>query len=108
MTKENVIKIIRHVFHYYDEQHADYNWSEFNEACGIVIDLLENNTIEEELEHLKVELIKIYQEEINNDSRWSAGVKYSCKIIDNHIAELKGYKYEPDDWDSLANAERDH
>lgn len=49
MTKESVINIIRHVFHYYDEQHTDYNWSEFNEACGIVIDLLENNKIEEEL-----------------------------------------------------------
>lgn len=28
--------------------------------------------------------------------------------VDNHIAELKGEEYKPDDWDSLANAERDH
>lgn len=44
----------------------------------------------EELEAIKAELDKIYQEEIKNDSRWSAGLKYSCKIIDNHIAEMKG------------------
>lgn len=52
--------------------------------------LYTDNDVITELEHLKVELIKIYQEEIKNDSRWSAGVKYSCKIIDNHIKELKG------------------
>lgn len=52
MTKENVINIVRHVFHYYNEQHTDYNWSEFNEACGIVINLLENNKVEGECEDI--------------------------------------------------------
>ena len=60
MTKENVIEIIRHVFHYYDVHHTDYNWSEFNEACGIVIDLLENNRAEEALENQKIGAWKKY------------------------------------------------
>lgn len=60
----------------------------FENHCGYKH--TEADIINPELEHLKVELIKIYQEEIKNDSRWSAGVKYSCKIIDNHIKELKG------------------
>jgi hypothetical protein len=28
--------------------------------------------------------------------------------VKKRISELKGEEYEPDDWDSLANAERDH
>jgi len=41
--KENLTRIVRRVFHYYDENHADYNWTEFNEACGIIMDLIDEN-----------------------------------------------------------------
>lgn len=40
MTNNEVKDIVRHVFHSYDETHTDYNWEEFNEACGIVLNLL--------------------------------------------------------------------
>ena len=94
MTKENVIKIIRHVFHYYDEQHTDYNWSEFNEACGIVIDLLENNKIEEELEKIKHEIGKEFVDLQDGSEEWRSYVNeavLSCyEIIEKHISELKG------------------
>ena len=41
--KENLTNIVRRVFHYYDEHHIDYNWTEFNEACGIIMDLIDEN-----------------------------------------------------------------
>lgn len=41
--KENLTNIVRRVFHYYDEHHADYDWTEFNEACGIIMDLIDEN-----------------------------------------------------------------
>lgn len=88
MTKENVIKIIRHVFHYYDEQHADYNWSEFNEACGIVMDLLENNKIIDELEKIKAEIKQMPNESWNDCD--TVDRKELLYRIDKRIAELKG------------------
>ena len=91
MTKENVINIIRHVFHYYDEQHTDYNWSEFNEACGIVIDLLENNKIEEELENIKTEIINCFSQENDIDSDpYNHALDIAISIVHDHITELKG------------------
>ncbi len=85
MTKENVVNIIRHVFHYYDEQHTDYNWSEFNEACGIVIDLLENNKIEEELE-------KIREENKTNRDEWIKGEDAEWSTYDKCISIIDKYK----------------
>lgn len=91
MTRENVINIIRHVFHYYDEQHTDYNWSEFNEACGIVIDLLENNKIEEELENIKAEIVNCFSQENDIDSDpYNHALDIAISIVHDHITELKG------------------
>lgn len=73
----------------------------FENHCGYKH--TEADVINPELEKIKQEMIP------NSDDFWRvANASPFIKIIDKHIAELKGEKYEPDDWDSLANAERDH
>lgn len=56
--------------------------------------------IAKELEKVKAEIKKIR-------SKQNCSCSDCLDIIDKHISELKG-EYEPDDWDSLSNAERDH
>lgn len=59
----------------------------------------------EELEEIKTEIK--YEYETN---KYFGVEEYDrfIEILNGHILKLKGEEYEPDDWDSLANAERDH
>ena len=60
------------------------------------------------LEKIKAEIKTNRDEWIKGqDAEWYTYDRCLC-IIEKHISELKGNEYEPDDWDSLANAERDH
>ena len=55
-----------------------------------------------------VEIEKI-KEEMDNKGWYNRHDREQfAEIVDKRIKELKGEEYEPDDWDSLANAERDH
>ena len=52
-------------------------------------DAFHNNMIEE-LRKIKSEIDEIVEEEMKEDERWSLGLRYSKKVIDNHIKEMKG------------------
>lgn len=44
----------------------------------------------EELEKIRTEIGQIVDEEQEHDKKWAIGLRYSLKIIDKHISELKG------------------
>lgn len=46
--------------------------------------------LSEELEKIKTEIDEIVESEMKEDVLWSLGLRYSKKIIDKHITELKG------------------
>lgn len=64
------------------------------------------NAIIEELEKIKEEIldkVSMYENDFLIEPHFVE------EVINKRISELKGQdEYEPDDWDSLANAERDH
>ena len=41
MTREEVKNIVRHVFHFCEENEENCNWTDMNEACGEIIKALE-------------------------------------------------------------------
>jgi len=68
-------------------------WLMSKDGIGMALyDWVANGTpLSEELEKIKAEIEDIRSQEENIDSSWCAGLKYvNNKIIDKHIAELKG------------------
>ena len=49
-----------------------------------------DNDVVAELEKIKADIDEIVEREMEEDMRWSLGLRHSKKIIDNHISELKG------------------
>lgn len=41
MTKEEIKNIVRHVFHFYEANVENCNWTDMNEACGEILKALE-------------------------------------------------------------------
>ena len=41
MTKEEIKNIVRHVFHFYEANVENCNWTDMNEACGEIFKALE-------------------------------------------------------------------
>jgi len=47
MTREELKDIVRHVFHFYDANAEDSNWTDMNEACGEIIKAIEQESCED-------------------------------------------------------------
>ena len=63
----------------------------FQMRLFIMGDAIANGTpFETELEKIKAEIDEIVESEMKEDVLWSLGLRYSKKIIDKHIEELKG------------------
>lgn len=60
----------------------------FENHCGYKHS--EADVINPELEKIKDEIIQVVNEEKNYDEKWVLGLRYSVKIIDKYITELKG------------------
>jgi len=60
----------------------------FENHCGYKHS--EADVINPELEKIKDEIIQVVNEEKNYDEKWILGLRYSVKIIDKYITELKG------------------
>ena len=49
MTREEIKNIVRHVFHFYDVNAENRNWTDINEACGEILKALEQEPTDENL-----------------------------------------------------------
>lgn len=49
MKREEIKNIVRHVFHFYDVNAENRNWTDINEACGEILKALEQEPTDEKL-----------------------------------------------------------
>jgi len=84
MTREEIKNIVCHVFHFYEVNAENCNWTDMNEACGEIFKALEQESI---IDKIRAEIKHIKDNPLFGMVSNNTMLEVVLEIIDKHKAE---------------------